>query len=74
MNLGTVCAVLGLAILLVLSPAGGESLARSLTIDEAVQLALERNLSLEVARLDYESAKWGLRSARASLLPSVRLS
>ena len=74
MNLGTVCAALALAALLVLAPAGGESVARELSIDEAVELALERNLSLDAARLDYESAKWGLRSARASLFPSVRLS
>ncbi len=74
MNLGTVCAVLALATVLVLSPAGGESFARELNIDEAVELALERNLSLDAARLDYESANWGLRSARASLLPSVGLS
>jgi outer membrane protein TolC len=45
-----------------------------LTIDEAVTLAIEHNLSLEAARLDYESAKWGVRSARASLFPSVKLS
>jgi outer membrane protein len=48
--------------------------AASLTIDEAVSLALDRNLSLEAARLDYESANWGVWSARASLLPSVHLS
>jgi outer membrane protein TolC len=74
MNLGTACAVLVPAILLMLSPAVGESLARELSIDEAVELALERNLSLDAARLDCESANWGLRSARASLLPSVGLS
>ena len=74
MNLGTACAVLAMAILLVLSPAVGESFARELSLDEAVELALERNLSLEAARLDHESANWGLRSARASLLPSVSLS
>lgn len=51
----------------------GSSSAR-LTIDEAVELALEHNLSLEAARLDFESAKWGVRSARAALLPSLRLS
>ncbi len=45
-----------------------------LTLDVAVSMALERNLGLEAAREDYESAKWGLRSARASLFPSVGLS
>jgi len=47
--------------------------APELTVDEAVELALEHNLSLQAARLDYESAKWGVRSARASLFPSVKL-
>ncbi len=74
MNPGTVCAVTALAALLVLPLAGDESSARELSVDEAVELALGRNLSLDAARLDYESAKWGLRSARASLLPSVGLS
>ncbi len=74
MKPGIVCAVLALATLLVLPLTGDESFARELSIDEAVELALQRNLSLDAARLDYESAKWGLRSARASLLPSVGLS
>lgn len=47
---------------------------RTLTVDEAVELALERNLSLEAARLDHEAAKWGLRGAWASLFPRVSLS
>jgi outer membrane protein len=68
------CAVLALATVLTLAPVGGEVLARSLSVDEAVELALDRNLSLEAARQDYESAKWGLRGARSSLFPSVRLS
>lgn len=74
MNPGSACAVLTVAALLVLAPPGGELLARELTMNEAVELALERNLSLEAARQDYESAKWGLRGARASLFPSVGLS
>lgn len=45
-----------------------------LTLDVAVSMALERNLGLEAAREDYESAKWSLRSARASLFPSIGLS
>jgi outer membrane protein len=62
------------AALVAMAAAAGAASARSLTIDEAVELALDGNLSLEAARLDYEASKWGLRSARASLFPSVRLS
>ncbi len=61
------------AILAACSPStlmGGETL----TLDEALTIALERNLVLKATHEDYESAKWGLRSARASLFPSVSLS
>lgn len=64
---------LAVALLLALSalPSGAGDV---LTLDRAVEMALQGNLSLEAVRLDYESAKWGLRSARASLLPSAGLS
>ncbi len=45
-----------------------------LTLERAVELAAEHNLSLNAAREDYEAAKWGLRGAWASLFPSIRLS
>jgi multidrug efflux system outer membrane protein len=45
-----------------------------LTLERAVELALESNLSLEAARHDYEAARWGLRGSWASLFPAVRLS
>jgi outer membrane protein TolC len=45
-----------------------------LTLERAVELAHESNLSLEAARHDYEAARWGLRGAWASLFPSIRLS
>ena len=64
---GAVCALL-VAVL----PACGAG--ETLTIEEAIELAADRNLTLEAAREDYEAAKWGLRGARASLLPSVSLS
>jgi outer membrane protein TolC len=46
----------------------------TLTLTEAVRMARGGNLTLEAAREDYEAAKWGLRSARASLFPSISLS
>lgn len=45
-----------------------------LTLDGALELARENNLSLAAAREDYEAARWGLRGAWASLFPSIRLS
>lgn len=44
-----------------------------ITLEQAVDIAFENNLSLKAAYEDYDAAKWGLRSARASLLPSVHL-
>ena len=60
-----------LGVLLCFFAAGAA--AETLTLDGAVELALEQNLSLEASREDYESARWGLWSARASLFPSVTL-
>ena len=45
-----------------------------LTLERAVELALERSPGLRAARNDYEAAGWGLWSARASLLPSLGFS
>ena len=61
------------AVLLWTQPARSD-VAEALTLESAVQLALEHNLSLKASREDYESAKWSLRGARAALLPSVSLS
>lgn len=55
-------------------PAADGGTAQGLTMEDAVRLALENNLSLEEARHGYKAAHWDLWSARASLLPSVRLS
>ncbi len=49
------------------------SAGERLTLAQAVDLALEHNRTLEAARDDYEAARWGARSAWASLLPSVSL-
>jgi outer membrane protein len=60
-----------LAVLLAGATAQGGEL---LTLERAIELARENNLSLEAARQDYEAAKWGLRGAWATLFPSIRLS
>ncbi len=57
------------ALLCALHASAGEPL----TLSDAVDLALEHNLTLEAARQDHEAARWGVRSAWASLLPSVSL-
>jgi outer membrane protein len=69
-----------LLVLLALAPPAWSSdgapqvVAGVLTLDEAVAIALDGNLSLRAAREDYEAAKWGLRGARAALFPSIGLS
>ncbi len=79
-RVGVSAAVLGLILGLTLAPClaptagASDGDTRALTLDGAVAIALERNLGLEATRDDYEAAKWGLRSARASLLPSFGLS
>ena len=70
---GPVLALAGLFLIISLA-AGSPAEVTTLTVDDAVRLAVEHNLSLEAARQDYESAKWAARSARASLFPSVSLS
>ncbi|MFH1501943.1 MAG: TolC family protein [Candidatus Eisenbacteria bacterium] len=64
---------LTLVLMAVLPPAAANAL-EALTLERAVALALERNLTLQASREDYEAAKWGLRGARASLFPSLGLS
>jgi outer membrane protein TolC len=67
---GTTIAVVSLLLAACASASAGELL----TLEAAVELAREHNLSLAAAREDYEAARWGLRGAWASLFPSVRLS
>ncbi len=45
------------------------STARDLTLEAAVLLALEKNLSLQVAKLNPQLADYSLQSARAAFLP-----
>lgn len=61
-----------LAACVVLSVAASVATADALSLERAVEIALDDNLSLGASRADYEAAKWGLRSARGSLLPSIR--
>ncbi len=61
------------AFALALLAAVCSSAAERLTLAQAVDLAVDHNLTLDAAREDYEAARWGARSAWASLLPSVTL-
>jgi outer membrane protein TolC len=63
--------VLVLSAALAAVPAFGRD---TLTLRQAVEMAQENNLTLEATHEDYQAAKWALRSARASLFPSVSLS
>jgi len=65
---GTSIAAVVLALLACACATAGEFL----TLDRAVELARENNLSLEATHHDYEAARWGLRGAWASLFPSIR--
>jgi outer membrane protein TolC len=62
------------AVLLVLLACASAPAGELLTLERAIELARENNLSLEATRYDYEAARWGLRGAWASLFPSFRLS
>jgi outer membrane protein len=42
---------------------------RELTLEEAIQLALDKNLSLQAAKLNPQLADYSLQSARAAFLP-----
>lgn len=44
---------------------------RPLTLEEAIQLALEKNLDLQVARMDPQSVDYQIRSARAAYMPTL---
>lgn len=46
----------------------------TITIDQAVRIALDRNLGIERARLSVESAGARVTSAFGSFLPTVNLS
>lgn len=61
-------------ILLAVVPHSTALAVHVMTLESAVEQALEGNLSLKASREDYEAARWGLRAARASLFPSLGLS
>ena len=47
---------------------------RNLTLEQAMELALEKNLGLQVARMNPESVDYQLQGARASFLPTLTTS
>jgi outer membrane protein TolC len=53
------------------STAQTAALVRRLTVDEAVQIALQNNLGIQVARLDPTIQDLGVAEARAAWFPSV---
>ncbi|MEI6503973.1 MAG: TolC family protein, partial [Armatimonadota bacterium] len=58
---------------LLLCLAVGLAQAQSLTVAEAVQIAVESHPSLQVARFELEAAEAQLRGARARVTPEVRI-
>jgi outer membrane protein TolC len=50
------------------------AVAEPITMQQAVELARQNNLAVRAASENYQAALWGVRSARASLFPSVRFS
>ncbi|MCP4547632.1 MAG: TolC family protein [bacterium] len=55
------------------STASASVAANGLTLDEAVELALERNETLLIARADEERARGAVKEAWSAALPSVKL-
>jgi len=51
-------------------PAPPDRPLRPMSLDEAIQIALERNLDLEVARMNPQSVDYQIRSARAAYRPT----
>lgn len=44
----------------------------SLTVDQAIQIALANNLSLKIASLDVDKSKWSIAQARTRRLPEIK--
>jgi outer membrane protein TolC len=44
---------------------------QTLTLEQAIQLALEKNLDLQVARMNPQSVDYQIRSARAAYMPTI---
>ena len=66
-------AAIQLAACVLVVLAGAATAGETLTLEQAVALALKGNLILDAAREEYEAARWGSRSAWASLFPAVSL-
>lgn len=52
----------------------GRVAAEPITMRQAVELARQNNLAVRAASEDHQAALWGVRSARASLFPSISFS
>ncbi len=66
----TAAALVALAVV----TAAAAAPAEHLTLARALTLAREDNLSLQASHEDYEAAEWGVKSAAASLGPSITFS
>lgn len=71
MNLRRVVTTLVFAVL-ASSVASAQS--RTLTLDEAIRIAVDKNRELEIARLETEKANYQVREAVGTALPSLTLS
>ncbi|MCD6336410.1 MAG: TolC family protein [Candidatus Latescibacteria bacterium] len=50
-----------------------QTTAKTLSLEQAVRIGVEHNLSLRAARQDLETSKWGLRQAYSNWLPKVEI-
>jgi TolC family type I secretion outer membrane protein len=50
-----------------------QTTAKTLSLEQAVRIGVEHNLSLRAARQDLEGSKWGLRQAYSNWLPKVEI-
>jgi len=56
---------------LIAATAAGQEL---LTLDHAIDIALEQNQNLRAARFDVESSRWGTKNAYSNFLPKIEIS
>jgi outer membrane protein TolC len=54
------------------SPQAGEAILKKLSVDEAVQMALEQNLSLQVERVNPQIQQMNIFTARAAWVPTLQ--
>ncbi len=63
-----------IALALVLVLPQSRAAAEPITMQQAVELAMQNNLAVRAASENYQASIWGVRSAWASLFPSVKFS